>query len=488
VKTNLSKSKYIKGLKCHKALWLDKHKPELKADASAQTQQNFAVGHQVGDLAKQLFLNGVEIEFDTKNFPSMIAKTKQLITEGESVIYEATFSENSVFAMVDILVKNGSAWDIYEVKSSTSVKDVYIDDVSVQGYALSGVLNIGRCYVVHINNQYVRQGELDIRQLFTIAEVTDRLKSSDEVESKLKQMQQMLANDEPDIDIGTHCSSPYDCDFKPYCWQHIPQPSVFNLSRIGKKKFDYYSQGKITYQDIQLENLSSVQSVQVDSYLNDKVHIDKSVIESFISDVVYPINFFDFETFQNAVPRFDGQKPYAQMPFQYSLHILHEDGALEHKEFLGSEFNDPRQDLIQNMLADITEVGSIIAYNQSFEIGRIKDLAVFAPQYKDELLAFNSRFLDLIVPFRKLGYYHKNFQGSFSIKSVLPAMFPNDDELDYKKLEIQDGGMAMDTFANLHLVDDEKERAKIRHDLLKYCHLDTLAMVRVFQKLNSLLK
>lgn len=138
------------------------------------------------------------------------------------------------------------------------------------------------------------------------------------------------------------------------------------------------------------------------------------------------------------------------MPFQYSLHILHEDGKLEHKEFLGSEFSDPRQDLIQNMLADITKAGSIIAYNQSFQIGRIKELAVFAPKYKDDLLALNYRFLDLIIPFRKLGYYHKDFHGSFSIKSILPAVFPNDNELDYKKLEIQDSGMTMDTFANLH--------------------------------------
>lgn len=487
MKTNLSKSKYIKGLQCHKALWFEQHKPKLKSSASAQTTQNFATGNQVGDLAKELFPNGEEIEFDSGNFHGMIAKTKALIAEGVSVIYEATFSENGMFVMVDILVKNGDAWDIYEVKSSTSVKDVYLDDVSVQRYALSGVLNVGQCYVVHINNQYIRQGELDIQALFAMADVTDKLKSINKVDNRLKQMQQMLEINEPDIDIGTHCHVPYECNFKAHCWQNIPQPSVFNLSRIGKKSFDYYNQGKITYKDIQLEDLSSVQSVQVDSYLNDKIYLDKGVIGDFMSEVVYPINFFDFETFQNAVPRFNNQKPYAQMPFQYSLHILHEDGELEHKEFLGSEFSDPRDGLIQNMLADITKAGSIIAYNQSFEIGKIKDLAVFAPQHKNNLSALNQRFLDLIIPFRKLGYYHKDFHGSFSIKSVLPAMFPDDDELDYKKLEIQNGGMAMDIFANLHLIDNEKERTTIRNNLLKYCHLDTLAMVRIFQKLADFL-
>ena len=485
---NLSKSKYIKGLQCHKALWLDKYKPELKSDASAQTQQNFAVGHQVGDLAKQLFPNGVEIEFDAQNFPTMITKTKQLIVDGIEVIYEATFSENGVFAMVDILVKNGDAWDIYEVKSSTSVKAVYIDDVSVQRYALSDVLNIGRCYVVHINNKYIRQSELDIQQLFTIVDVTDNLKSMEVVQAKLKKMQQMLESSEPNVDIGGHCSNPYDCDFISHCWKHIPKPSVFDLYRIGKKKFDYYKQNKINYKDVEFDELTKVQTVQIDSYLNNKTYINKDVIENFVSEVIYPINFFDFETFQNAVPRFDNQRPYQQIPFQYSLHILHENGELEYKEFLASELDDPREDLIQNMLSDVTETGSIIAYNQGFEMSRIKELADFTPEYKDGLLALNKRFLDFVIPFRQLGYYHPDMYGSFSIKSVLSAMFPNDDELDYKKLEIQDGGMAMDTFANLHLIDDKNERLQIRKNLLQYCYLDTLAMVRIFQKLNSLLK
>jgi hypothetical protein len=176
-----------------------------------------------------------------------------------------------------------------------------------------------------------------------------------------------------------------------------------------------------------------------------------------------------------------------QIPFQYSLHILHEDGTLEHKEFLGDENSDPRNDLIDQMLNDITPTGSIVAFNQSFEMSRIKELATFNQNKKDELLALNERFVDLIVPFRGRGYYHPNFNGSFSIKSVLPAMFPNDPELDYKKLgSIQNGGDAMDTFANLHLLKDKSKRDDIRKDLLAYCHLDTLAMVRIWEKLHKI--
>ncbi len=478
---NISKSKYIKGLQCHKALWLEKHKPELKADLSAQTEQIFATGHQVGELAKQLFPNGVEIEFDAQNFPSMIAKTKAFVEEGVSAIYEATFSENSVFAMVDILVKNNNAWDIYEVKSSTRVKDPNIDDVSVQRYALSKVLNVGRCYVVHINNSYIRQGELDIAQLFTIADVTDRLKSIAEVALNLKEMQQMLGGAEPVIEIGKHCDSPYSCDFKNHCWAHIPKPSVFNLYRLKTdKKFAYAQQGKLSYQDLQHETLTKKQTVQISG----QEFIDTKKIKQFVNSAQFPINFFDFETFQNAIPRLDKQNPYGQIPFQYSLHILAENGDLTHKEFLGDESTDPRECLIGKMIEDITPTGTIIAFCQGFEKGVITKLAEFSPENKQALLALNRRFIDLLVPFRELGYYHPNFNGSFSLKSVLPAMFPNDDELDYKQLgQVQNGSDAMEIFANLYLEKDPEKVQQIRVDLLKYCRLDTLAMVRIWQAL-----
>lgn len=481
---NLSKSKYLKGLQCHKALWLDKHKPELYTDVSEQTQQSFATGNEVGDLAKQLFPGGVEVEFDAQNFTGMMAKTTQLIQDGTQTIYEATFSENGVFVMVDILVRNGNSWDIYEVKSSTGVKDVHLEDVSVQRYALAEVLYIGKCYVVYINNTYIRDGELDVKQLFTIENVTDRLHSVEKVESQLSQMQDVLTASEPDMPIGTHCDTPYECEYKHYCWGEIPKASVFNLYRMkSEQKFELYHNGCIDYKDIPLDRVNNTQLQQIQCYLDDRVHIDTEIIQDFLSEIEYPINFFDFETFQNAVPRFDNQRPYEQLPFQYSLHILHKDGKLEHKEFLASEYSDPRREITEQMLKDITPSGTIIAFNQSFEIRVIRSLAQYNTEYQKPLENLIHRFNDLIIPFRKLGYYHKDFHGSFSIKSILPAMFPDDNELNYNALEISNGGMAMDTFAGLHLVPQESERATIRDSLLKYCHLDTLAMVHIYQKI-----
>jgi hypothetical protein len=229
-------------------------------------------------------------------------------------------------------------------------------------------------------------------------------------------------------------------------------------------------------------------TLQLKHHKSQEVKIDKEKIKAFLDSIAYPINFFDFETFQNAIPRFDKQRPYAQMPFQYSLHILHEDGTLEHKEFLGDENADPREALAKQMLQDITSTGSIVAYSQGFEKGKIRDLAELLDGLSEELLALNERFVDISDPFSQKHYYHPKFNGRYSIKVVLPTLFPDDDELDYKKLgSIQNGGDAMDTFANLYLIKDKDKVDEIKQDLLAYCRLDTLAMVRIWEKLHQII-
>jgi hypothetical protein len=372
------------------------------------------------------------------------------------------------------------------------VKEYHLNDASIQWYALSNSINLNKAYIVHINNSYIRNEKLDTQKLFSIVDVTDEVQNRlYQIPFNFEQMDLMLQDEMPNIDIGTHCSDPNACDFQGHCWSHIPSPSIFNLYWMnGNKKFEMYYKGMKSYEDIPVDfSLNATQRLQVDTYKSKKPYINKKIIKDFIDTVKYPINFFDFETFQNAIPRFDNQRPYMQIPFQYSLHILYEDGTIEHKEFLGDENRDPRNDLITQMLTDITPTGSIMAYNQSFEMSRIKELSNFDTNRKEELLALNERFVDLIVPFRKRGYYHPDFNGSFSIKSVLPAMFPNNDELNYKKLgTIQNGGDAMDTFANLYLLKDNSKREEIRKDLLAYCHLDTLAMVRIFEKLREIIK
>ena len=485
----LSKSQYIRGLQCHKSLWLYKNKSELRSEPEQEAQISFNIGDTVGDYAKNLFPGGTEIEFDPSNFNGMINKTSEAISHGVDTIYEATFKENGVFAMADILHKTSEGWNMYEVKASTGVKPYHINDASIQWYALSQVIDLNKAYIVHINNRYVKEGELDIKSLFTIEDITDDvLNNQEEIPSILESMENMIMGVMPIIDIGPHCSDPYECDFHEHCWSHVPDVSIFNLYRMGgDKKFELYEQGILTYEDIPQDMiLNEMQQKQVKAILTGEITINKDVIHDFLNGINYPISFFDFETFQNPIPRFDGQRAYMQMPFQYSLHIVDENGNMTHHEFLGDHNSDPRKELCEQMLLYIPKSGSIMAYNQSFEIGRIKEMANEFSDLREDLLGLVDRFVDLIVPFRDGGYYHPNFNGSFSIKSVLPALFPDDPELSYKALNIQDGGMAMDTFANLHLLEDPSQLPQIREDLLAYCKLDTLAMVRIWEKLQQL--
>lgn len=484
----LSKSQFIRGVQCPKSLWLLKRKPELRS-IPEKSEGRFEQGFSIGALATQLFPGGKLVDFDNAKLSKMADVTRELIDSGETTIYEATFIVNGIFASIDILHRDESGWHIYEVKASTRVKDVQILDAAVQYFSVNEVLPIHTVNVIYVNNKYVYHEELDLNALFNVQDITENVIERGE---EVKQHKQLLENlvkspEEPDVAIGNQCHSPYSCDFSVYCRKDVPEPSVFNLYRMGTStKYKLYHSGISTYQQAKdSAKLNVKQLVQVESYLNNQVQIDTKKIGEFVDRVVYPISYFDFETFNEAIPRFNGQRPYMQMPFQYSLHIEQVSGEVTHKEFLGDEYSDPRELLIQSMLRDLPETGSIMAFNQSFEIARIKELANDFPEYKVPLLALIPRFVDLIVPFRNLGYYHPEFHGSFSIKSVLPAMFPNAPDLDYKSLSIQNGGMAMDTFANLSRLKNESERAEIREALLAYCKLDTWAMVKIYRALKE---
>ncbi|MCT7621807.1 hypothetical protein [Aliarcobacter butzleri] len=266
----LSKSQYIRGLQCHKSLWLYKNKPELRDTPNQAQESLFNTGFDVGDLAKQLFPNGVEIEFDSSNFDGMITKTKELINNGCEVIYEATFKENGIFAMADILVKNQDSWDIYEVKASTNVKEYHLNDASVQWYCLSNAIKLNKVYIVHINNSYERNGTLDIKNLFSIVDITEEVQNRQyQIPFNIEQMDLMLKDDMPNIDIGTHCSNPYSCDFESHCWKHISYPSVFNLYWMNSsKKFEMYYKGIVNYEDIPLDfPLNTTQKLQVETFV-----------------------------------------------------------------------------------------------------------------------------------------------------------------------------------------------------------------------------
>lgn len=490
---NLSKSLYTRGLQCVKSLWLKKYKSgELKKpDESAQAI--FETGNLVGDLACQLFPNGVEIPYEGTTFEDKIILTQDLINQGVNHIYEATFQYEGILVMVDILTIYDDVVTINEVKSSTEVKEVYLDDASIQYYVLNGLgYDVKKVNIIHINNAYIRGDELEIHKLFTIADVTHQvLEKQCNIPSYLKEFERCLKDkeNEPNIDIGKQCSEPYECDAMEYCWcrqKQIPQYSIFNISRLkSEKKFELYRNGILHFHQItDISSFSLSQQIQITSELEQKEIINKEAIQTFLDTLTYPVYHLDFETFQQAIPLWKGINPFCQIPFQYSIHIDYGNGIVEHKEFLGDENSDPREALAKQLVEDIPLNVTVLAYNMGFEKGVIRKLAESFPTLHVELMSIHDNIKDLMTPFQNKDYYHPKMKGSYSIKQVLPALVP-EMEKAYKELSlVHHGGEAMQTFANLPKMDKEIREA-YRNALLDYCKLDTLAMVKVLEKLKE---
>jgi hypothetical protein len=503
---NLSKSRYTLFRQCPKALWMTINMPDEAKDDPA-LQARFAEGNVIGDLAMGYLGPYEEVTAHkpdgTLDLAEMIRRTQDAVARGVENIAEASFSWDGNYCAVDILHKTAGGWAIYEVKSSSGTVDQpeddpeyvkYARDIAYQKYVLEqcGVKVTGT-NLVRIDKDYVRGDELDIKGLFYTADLHELVQQEYQVVPQMiAAAKKTLAGGEPTLDIGLHCHDPYNCAFWDYCTRHLPKPSVFNVyggkGRGGftfTKKLEHYYKGIITFEDLRNENLSPIQNMQIECYLDDKDHINPAGIRAFLSTLTYPLYFLDFETQQDAVPQYPKTKPYQQIPFQYSLHIIeYEGGPLIHKEFLGTSGQDPRRDIAVALCRDIPRDVCTLAYNKSFECGRLRELANTFPDLADHLRNIADNIKDLIDPFRAGDCYVPDMGGSFSIKSVLPALFPDDPSLNYHNLSdlCQNGGDAMTLFPSIVKLPPA-EAAAAREALLRYCELDTLAMVKVWEKL-----
>ena len=484
----LSKSKYCSGVQCNKILWLDKYKSEVKEEIDNSSVLDN--GTKVGELAKGLFGEYLDVPFNN-DLNQMIKDTYEFLKNDKCVITEASFDYNGNFCSVDILKKNKDKYEIYEVKSSTSVSDIYKDDISYQYYVLKSLgLNVTKCSIVHINSSYVRHGDLELNKLFKIVDVTDIvLKKQNEVKNKIKEINEYMENkNEEEKDIGEYCFQPYECPYFKYCSRNINKPNVFDIRLMSlKKKFELYNNGIYEYKDLLNSDINDKYKEQIDFELNDKkdkIEIEK--IKGFMNTLYYPLYFLDFETFQESVPSYDNISPYEQIPFQYSLHyIKSENSKLEHTEFLAEASIDPRRDLAVKLVNDIPENVCVLAYNMSFEKNVIKKLSKLYPDLSEHLMNIHDHIKDLMVPFKNRNYYTKEMYGSYSIKYVLPALFPNDESLNYHNLDmVHNGSEASNAYSTLSNYSKE-EQLEIRKNMLKYCYLDTYAMVKIWEKLNE---
>lgn len=477
--TLLTKSKFMNGLQCHRLLWFANKKqlPEI----TISDEHKFSQGHQFEEYVKKLYPDSVDLT--GLEFKENLDKTKQAV-ENKKTIFEAGFLINDLFVRSDLIIPNEDSWDLYEIKSSTEVKDQHYPDLAFQKYVLekSG-LKINKSFVIFLNKEYIKNGEINPKELICIEEVTEQVNAVQDIEDNISKFKKiMFLQNPPDINISQMCNKPYDCPLKKDCWGTLPEYNVLQLTN-WRVYWKLLQEGIQDIKDVPAGTKLTAKDEIIIESLENNPYVSKEHIKSFLKSLNYPLYHFDFETIDTAVPIFDKSKPYQKIAFQYSLHIEQENGSIEHREYLAEENEDPRIKLLEQMKTDLEGTGDIIVYNKSFEISVMKKLAEDFPEHKDWLQQAIDRIVDLADVFRPFYYYNKSQKGSYSIKKVLPAITGK----SYSELEINNGADASMLYFYSHIVQKLEHKDKIRENLLKYCCLDTEGMVWIVKELKKLI-
>jgi len=475
----ISKSKFIQGLSCPRYLWYIFNAPEKLPPIDEATQALFDQGHEVGEYSKKLYPGGIEIPHDYNS----VEKTKELLKK-RVPLFEASFAYKNSYCKADILVPVGKdEWDLYEVKSSASLKEEHIPDIAFQLYCIQGAgVKIRHTHLMHINNEYVRKGDIEPKKLFAIEDTTDAaLTVAPTIEDLINGMLKVIQSPKaPEPELGTECLDPGEC---PVCLNDLPKNNVTELYCFGKKAYPLLNHGTVLIKDVPDSDLNEKQLIEKNTVVTKKPHIEPKPIKKFLEKLTYPLYLLDFETVNPAIPLFDNSSPYQQVPFQLSLHVLQkQDGKPEHYEFLADSPDDPRPEVVEALRA-IGPKGTVLAYNMSFERRVLEDLLEVFPKEK-WLQSVIDRLEDLIVPFRSFSYYDPKQQGSCSLKAVLPALTGK----GYEHLEISQGDDAArkfleTTYKNKPMSPGEKQA--LRKALLIYCGQDTSSMIDILKVLEK---
>jgi len=481
----LSKSKYLAGLQCPKLLWTQVNEPAEMPAPDAAKQFLSDEGHGIGELAHTLFRDGILVPQD--DFSQNLKLSREYLSK-RLPLFEAGFGPGRLYSRLDILVPSGhDGWDIVEVKGSTEVKDVNIHDVSFQRHCCrEDGLEINKCFVAHVNNEYIRRGDINSAAFFTVEDVTDSVdEATYGLATRIDDMFETIDSKIcPECAIGPNCSDPYDCDLIDSCWSFLPEHHVFELYYGGKKSHELFKSGVLSITEIPDGfKLNDKQKVQKACAECGKPHVNQEIISEFMAQLKFPLYYLDFETFKTAIPLYDGARPYQNIPFQYSLHVVKKPGAKpKHFSFLADGKKDPRHDFASSLRKHIGDEGSLVAYNSAFEMGILKQLMDFLPDEAEWIQPAIERFVDLLVPFRNFGYYHPSQHGSASLKKVLPALTG----ISYEGLGIGKGDEASLAYLELCSEDcDRSRRKQINDDLLSYCGLDTEGMIRIVDTLRN---
>jgi len=473
------------GLQCHKLLWWQVHEPtapELQPDESLQAMMDR--GTRVGEIARSYVPGGIAIDLPHDAYDERVALTRRVLEDGAPVIYEAAFRADRVFVSVDILERDARGFRLIEVKSSASVKDHHIPDVAVQAHVLrQNGLDLVGTEVMHLNRACTYP---DLSNLFIRSDVTEPTKAIQEsvprwIAGQLAKLQGPL----PEVPIGLHCTTPYECPFMTRCWPTLPPHHVSTLYAMKRRALELDEQGYRTIHDLPEDvPLGPIADRQRRAVREGRIIVEPTLIQA-LDVFVPPIAFLDFETVSLAIPVWDGCHPYDTVPVQFSCHVQEADGRITHHEWLAEGHEDPRPMLAASLVHACEGAQTVVAYNAGFERRCIEQMAEALPALAAPLRSIAARLLDLL-PIMRNHVYHPDFGGSFSLKAVLPALVP---ELRYDNLPIPDAGTATLELERLLFHGDSLEvdaRERLRKDLLRYCHQDTLGLAKILERLRHL--
>ncbi len=473
-------------------LWLKKYQKHLLPVIDENTQAQFDTGHHFETYAEQLFPNATKLGFNNYNEYSTLPKRTEVALAETDTILQGRFEVNNLTCIVDVLTKlYDTSYKLIEIKSSTKVKLEHEYDLAFQVYVLEQYgLKIDAISVMHVNNEYIKQGEIDSKQLITETDVTTEVRNLLEITAQkvkdafstleLKTIPNISPRYTNSLGVtGTTWFTDW-MDVYYHLNPDLDKYSIYNLSFPNQEQLEKLEDMEITsIKDIPEElALRDKQLMQIRTTRTDERLIQRDKIKEFLNSFQYPLYFFDYETLSSIIPYFDGMSPYKDYPFQYSLHILDSpDAEMRHTEYLHLENSNPMPNLLKKLREDVGDTGTILTWNMTYEKSCNDRMANIYPEYKEFLSKFNNRIIDLMTPFSEMWFVDKDFFGSASIKTILPVLVP---ELSYKEMDVSDGLKARRMWTQTILEDkNQSNRVKIINDLLKYCTLDTFAMVKV---------
>lgn len=476
----LSKSRFLSGLQCHKRLYLEIHTPELAAEPDDRRRSMLNMGKEITDIARRYFPGGVLVDENHRQSAAALEKTAALMADPSvTAVFEGAFQFENILVRVDVLERVDAAWNLIEVKASSRVRSVHVDDLAIQTHVLQGNgLELAGSFLMHVNRRYFYPGgELDLRQLFVLENLTEEIRERlPDIPAHLEPMRAMLAGSRaPDVEPDDHCHTPYACPFWSHCTAAKPPRWIYTLPGGKKIVGRLRQQGIETIDDIPPQ----VSLTHAQRRVRDNVEWISPKLADALHSVHYPVHHLDFETVMPAIPQYARTHPYQPIPIQWSNHTERQDGTLTHDDWLWTGQDDPRDAIARSVLKSVGEEGSICVYSE-YEHYVLKSLAEALPHLKDDLLRVGERLWDLLLVIQS-HYYHPAFQGSFSMKSVLPALVPS---LDYGDLTIKDGATASTMYHQMIAVDDWVERDRLEKALRSYCARDTLGMVELRRVLS----